>query len=97
MRLILASLITISGSCVIVLIPQWTVTNKNPITHITSIGPLYDFLATTPYSGEICVFLGVVSSTISTLISFHAVTILPGGIFNTFRMGLGAVFSFLLL
>ncbi|ANN96600.1 TPA: DMT family transporter [Legionella pneumophila] len=94
MRLILASLITISGSFVIVLIQQWTATNEKPITQITSTGPLYDFLADTPNSGEICVFLGVVSSTISTLISFHAVTTLPGGIFNTFRMGLGAVFFF---
>lgn len=94
MRLILASLITVSGSLSIVLIQQWTATHEKPMIHITSTGPLYDFLAATPHSGEICIFLGVVSSTISTLISFHAVTILPGGIFNTFRMGLGSVFFF---
>lgn len=93
-KLILASFITISGSIIIVLIQQWIATPEKPITHINK-GPLYELLASTPHSGEICVFLGVISSVISTLIIFHAIKTLPGGILNTLSMGLGAICFFI--
>ncbi|KTD01904.1 DMT family transporter [Legionella feeleii] len=81
-RLVIASAITMSGCAAIVLLQQW-LSIKKPV-----------YLSSTPHLGEIYVILGVVSSSLSTLISFHAIKVLPGGIFNTLRMGLGAVFFF---
>lgn len=60
-------------------------------------GPLFIFLSSIPRSGEICIFLAVVSSTASTIIGFHALRRLPHYLFSILKMLLGLVLFFFIV
>jgi len=56
--------------------------------------PLYRFLATTPWAGEACIFLAVIVKVISIFFSRYTIQSFSTGIFNIFRVGVGAFIFF---
>lgn len=97
-KVLIGSLFTLIGLITIAVLQKWVFSSDTAPRVLTSAtqtqGALNSFLKSHHYSGEICVLLAVLSSTISGLIGFHTSKIIPLGILNLFRMGLGVVFFF---
>lgn len=88
--IVLGALIILAGIVATGLL-QKTVLKMHAVPHDR---PLYHFLATHRWSGEVCVVLAIIFSTISTFLSRYAIQALSPGFYNLFRVGIGAVIFF---
>ncbi|KTD50925.1 DMT family transporter [Legionella quateirensis] len=97
-KVLIGSVFTLLGLITIAVLQKWGFTSEATPRVLASAnqseGALNSFMKSHAYSGEICVFLAVFSSTFSGLIGLHTSKIIPLGMLNLFRMGLGVVFFF---
>ncbi|HAT1882142.1 TPA: DMT family transporter [Legionella pneumophila] len=97
-RVTIGAFLATLGVFAIVFLQYWLGVSGNPTPNPEmKTAPLYVLLSSVPRSGEICIFLAVVSSTASTIIGFHALRRLPHYLFSILKMLLGLVLFFFIV